>query len=78
MSCSLNLKNISYVKEEKLLFKDINIDLGHKEKIAIVGANGVGKSTLLKIMAGLIEPLSGEIEIFHNLIKNILKNIEMI
>ena len=32
MSCSLNLKNISYVKEEKLLFKDINIDLGHKEK----------------------------------------------
>ena len=70
MSCSLNLKNISYVKEEKLLFKDINIDLGHKEKIAIVGANGVGKSTLLKIMAGLIEPSFGEIELFHNLIKN--------
>lgn len=64
MSCSLNLKNISYVKEEKLLFKDINIDLGHKEKIAIVGANGVGKSTLLKIMAGLIEPHQVKLKYF--------------
>lgn len=70
MSCSLNAKNISYKREDKLILEDISFDLGHKEKIAIVGANGSGKSTLLKILAGLKEASSGELYIFHNLIKD--------
>lgn len=69
MSCSLNLKNISYKKEASFLFESLYLDLGHKEKIAIIGQNGVGKSTLLKIIAGLEKPTNGEIEIFHNIIK---------
>ena len=66
MSCSLNLRNVSYLNEKKELFKDINLNLGHEEKIAIIGSNGSGKSTLLKIIAGLISPTNGYIEIFHN------------
>lgn len=66
MSCSINLKNISYKKDDKFLFEDISLDLGHREKIAIIGKNGVGKSTLLKIIAGLKTPTSGTIDIFHN------------
>ena len=58
MSCSLNLRNISYENDKKELFKDINLNLGHEEKIAIIGSNGSGKSTLLKIIAGLISPNS--------------------
>lgn len=62
MSCSLNLKNISFQE----LIKDVTLDLGHKEKIAIVGPNGCGKSTLLKIMVGLLEQDRGEVHYFHN------------
>lgn len=71
MSCSLSIKNIFYKNGEKYLFKNVSFDLGHKEKIAIVGKNGVGKSTLIKIIAGLKEQTSGEIEIFHNKINTI-------
>ena len=71
MSCSLNLRNISYENDKKELFKDINLNLGHEEKIAIIGSNGSGKSTLLKIIAGLISPNNGYLEIFHNKINNL-------
>ena len=71
MSCSVNLRSISYTNEKRELFKDINLNLGHEEKIAIIGTNGSGKSTLLKIIAGLIEPTNGYIEIFHNKINSL-------
>ncbi|MBY0540475.1 MAG: energy-coupling factor ABC transporter ATP-binding protein [Campylobacterales bacterium] len=71
MSCSVNLRAISYENEDKQIFKDISLNLGHEEKIAIVGSNGSGKSTLLKIIAGLINPSSGYIEIFHNKINEL-------
>ncbi len=71
MSCSINLVDISYKKDNKPLLENIFLDLGHKEKIAIIGENGVGKSTLLKIIAGLKEQTSGKIELFHNNINSI-------
>lgn len=70
MSCTLNLKNISYKKDDKVLFEDITFNLGHEEKIAIIGTNGCGKSTLLKLIVGLEKPNIGEIYLFHNLVKN--------
>ncbi len=73
MSCSVNLRNISYQNEKQELLKEINLNLGHEEKIAIIGANGSGKSTLLKIVAGLIAPSEGYIEIFHNKIDTLKK-----
>ena len=71
MSCSLNLRAISYKNEDKEIFNDISLNLGHEEKIAIVGSNGSGKSTLLKIIAGLINPSSGYIEVFHEKMNNL-------
>lgn len=71
MSCSVNLRDVSYKNDKKELFKDINLNLGHEEKIAIIGSNGSGKSTLLKIIAGLVEPTNGYIELFHNKINNL-------
>lgn len=71
MSCSVNLRKISYKNDKKELFKNIDLNLGHEEKIAIIGTNGSGKSTLLKIIAGLIEPTNGYIEIFHNKINSL-------
>ena len=71
MSCSLNLRAVSYKNEDKEIFNDISLNLGHEEKIAIIGSNGSGKSTLLKIIAGLISPTNGYIEIFHNKINTL-------
>lgn len=44
------------------LLPKLNITVERGEKIAIIGCNGVGKSTLLKTMLGVIEPLSGKLE----------------
>jgi len=70
MSCSINLKNVSYKNDDKELFSNINVNIGHEEKVAIIGSNGVGKSTLLKIIAGLQHEYKGELHLFHNLIAN--------
>ncbi|HIU39228.1 MAG TPA: ABC-F family ATP-binding cassette domain-containing protein, partial [Candidatus Limisoma intestinavium] len=42
-----------------VLFKDVNYVINKKDKIALVGKNGAGKSTMLKIIAGLQEPTAG-------------------
>lgn len=71
MSCSVNLRGISYKNDKCELLKDIDLNLGHEEKIAIIGSNGSGKSTLLKIIAGLTSPCGGYVEIFHNKIDHL-------
>lgn len=71
MSCSLNLRGIGYATEGKTLFENIDLNVGHEEKVAIVGANGSGKSTLLRIVAGVESPSHGYIEIFHNKIEHL-------
>ena len=43
------------------LFKDFSCEIGPKEKIAIIGKNGVGKTTLLKILCGQLPPDSGNV-----------------
>ena len=70
MSCSLEVKDLSYKVDGKILFKNVNFKLGHKDKIAIIGPNGAGKTTLLKIIAGLKKPEKGEIYFFDKKVKN--------
>ncbi len=57
----LNVKNLNSGYGNIKVLWDINIDVDHKQKIALVGSNGGGKSTLLKTIAGLIKPFSGSI-----------------
>lgn len=71
MSCSLNLREVGYKSGEQTLFEAINLNVGHEEKVAIVGANGCGKSTLLRIIAGVEKPSEGYLEIFHNKITHL-------
>ncbi len=57
----LLLQNISYTHPNKaLLFSNINLTVNNHEKIALIGNNGTGKSTLLKIIANELQPSSGQ------------------
>ena len=47
---------------EEPLSKPLNLSMERGEKVALIGANGIGKTTLLKSILGLIPPLSGEVE----------------
>lgn len=60
----LNLQNISYTHPDKdLLFSNVNLSVKHQDKIALIGNNGVGKSTLLKIIANTLMPSNGQVTI---------------
>lgn len=50
------------------LSKPLTISMERGSKIALVGANGIGKTTLLKSILGLIEPLNGSVELGENLL----------
>jgi ATP-binding cassette subfamily F protein 3 len=61
----LELEHLGKAYGERRLFKEINIMVGRGEKIALLGPNGVGKSTLLKAIMGSIEH-EGKVELGHN------------
>jgi ATP-binding cassette subfamily F protein uup len=57
----LTVENMSKSYTERLLFDNVTFGINEGEKIGIIGINGTGKSTLLKIIAGLEEPDSGSV-----------------
>ncbi|MDO5045555.1 metal ABC transporter ATP-binding protein [Campylobacter sp.] len=61
---AIEISNLSFGYDENLIFEDINLSYDIKDFLAIIGPNGGGKSTLLKLMLGLLKPKKGEIRIF--------------
>ncbi len=55
----LELANISYHIGDKPLLKDISLKIQPGEVVAIVGANGAGKTTMMKILCGALKPQTG-------------------
>jgi len=56
------LTGVSKHYEEKVLFENLALHVHYQDRIAIVGANGTGKSTLLNLLLGKIEPDTGIVE----------------
>ena len=56
----LTIENLSKVFTERQVFDQADFSVNEGEKIGVIGVNGTGKSTLLKIIAGLEEPDSGK------------------
>jgi ATP-binding cassette subfamily F protein uup len=58
----INLKGVSKTLDNNILVKDFSYKFGRFEKVGIVGPNGCGKTTLLNLLAGSLNPDKGEIE----------------
>lgn len=59
---SISFQQITYIHADKeILFKGLNLSVSKGQKIALIGNNGTGKSTLLQIIAGGLSPSSGTI-----------------
>lgn len=59
----LKIENLSFrfKKQNDVLFQNLSLHLQRGDRVALVGPNGVGKSTLLKTIVGQLKPLTGEI-----------------
>ena len=64
----LTIENLSKVFTERQVFDQADFSVNEGEKIGVIGVNGTGKSTLLKIIAGLEEPDSGKVTLGNNLV----------
>jgi ATP-binding cassette subfamily F protein 3 len=62
----LSVESLSVEFSARPLFSDVSFVVNAKDRIALVGKNGAGKSTMLKIMAGLQQPTSGNVAVQRN------------
>ena len=63
-SIPIKCNNLTFgYDEENLLYENLNFDLSRGEKLLVVGENGIGKTTLLRLIMGYLTPLEGNIEI---------------
>ncbi|HEY9091210.1 MAG TPA: heme ABC exporter ATP-binding protein CcmA [Parasphingorhabdus sp.] len=60
---NLRAEKLSCMRGDKLLFRDLNLALMPGQAGLLTGPNGVGKSSLLRLIAGLLDPFSGSINV---------------
>ncbi|MEM1151276.1 MAG: ABC transporter ATP-binding protein [Pseudomonadota bacterium] len=61
MATTLELRNIALGYPDQTLFRQLSMDIETGVTLAVLGSNGAGKSTFVKMLLGLIEPLSGRL-----------------
>lgn len=65
----LSVENLSFSYDEKRwIVRDVNLDISHGQKIALVGFNGMGKTTLLRVLAGALTPQEGTLRFGHKVV----------
>jgi len=60
----VEIKNVCFAYNGKEVLHDINLSVSEKEYLAIIGPNGGGKTTLLKLILGLLRPNNGIVKVF--------------
>jgi len=58
----IKLTNISFIKSQNIILNDISCDIPHNKTTVIMGKNGSGKTTFLKILNKIIQPSSGNLQ----------------
>lgn len=59
----LSVQNLSMEFPQQLLFSGVSLEIGERDKLGFIGANGVGKTTLFKIITGELEPTDGNVAV---------------
>lgn len=67
MACAYTLSDVTIFYSEKLLFNNTSLTISDGDRIGVVGRNGSGKSTFLRLLAGLEQPDTGSLSVRRNL-----------
>ncbi len=59
---SLNARDLACQRGDRLLFAGLSFSLGAGQALQVAGANGIGKSSLIRILAGLARPFAGSVD----------------
>ncbi|MBU0721623.1 metal ABC transporter ATP-binding protein [bacterium] len=65
-----SVKNLSFIVRGQKILSNISLEIFNSEYVAIIGPNGGGKTTLIRMLLGLEEPTSGEIKLYGKNIKD--------
>ena len=60
--CRLAAKNLACRRGDRVLFAGLSLELEQGEAMQVTGANGTGKSSLIRLLAGLLRPFAGEVD----------------
>ncbi len=63
----LQLRDLSKRYGDKVIFEDLNLDVYRQDRVGIIGPNGIGKTTLLRLILGQEKPTSGTVKVGYNL-----------
>ena len=64
MKSIVDLKDVWVYYDEKIILENINLIVKENDFLGIIGPNGGGKTTLLKVILGLIKPKKGDVKVF--------------
>jgi phospholipid/cholesterol/gamma-HCH transport system ATP-binding protein len=59
----IQLKNVSFQRGDKVVLENVSMDIGRGSIVAIMGPSGVGKTTILRLISGQLQPNKGSIEV---------------
>jgi len=60
----IEIEHVNFAYDSNLVLEDVNLTIAEKEFVCVIGPNGGGKTTLLKIILGLLEPKGGTVRVF--------------
>lgn len=78
MQIAIKIQNLTVTYQEKAVLEDINYELPTSKLIGVIGANGSGKTTMLKSIMGLLPLKSGDIKIFDKPLSEIRQKVSYV
>lgn len=78
MEDAVTLDHVSFAYQDALVLKDISVAVKPGEFIGVIGPNGGGKTTLLKLIMGFLKPTSGKITLFSEPANNAIQQISYV
>ncbi len=60
----IEFEQVNFSYQKRLILQDVNLNIHERDRACIIGPNGGGKTTLVKLMVGLLKPTSGKIKVY--------------